>query len=587
MLFTLLLTGMVLKSFSSETINISSTPADSTNPKIAIDPKGRILILWSEMDWPLQGIADVLYVTLENGHWSEIKETVSQLYDARSPDLMADASGKFHLTYDDGQSETTRDIFYRNFSIEEDEWSNIQRVCLNDSNSSNPRIAVDQNGKIYVMWSQQYGQAAHTKIVMNTQEDEMTWPEAFEDVSRNENSSAIHPSFEVKNRDVYACWMDDQDGTWDLFLSEKILDEWSPPIRLNNAGEKCWPSLVLDKENNIHILYSTNEGDIFYMKRVNNMWSFPLIISSGLCPSCIPTLKLFKNNTLHAVWIQEIDSSTYIFYARGTSEGHWRKPIQIPVQEGADKPEIEIDDEGNTHIVWEDVGNDNNKDIFYTEIIQPGSNPTADISSSKDAAIVPFTVTFDASNSNAGEGVIISYWWDFGDGSEMEKGAQVSHTYSKTGIFPVKLYVTNSQLLVGFQTKDIHILPGPFPPIDILVKETQEGGLFYREKINALTWKENPENKGQVLISHYNIYRKQKNQDQAEFNKIGQVNNSIFKYADRDFLSSEERETYTYAISSVDDKGREGPFGFALSLKQEEEKRLKIYAKISKLSQEK
>jgi PKD repeat protein len=572
-LFLLLITGIFFESFSFAKINLSLSSTDSITPNIAIDSQGRILALWIEMDWPLPGIADVLYTTRENGQWSEIKETVSQLYDARNPHLITDSNGKPHLTYDDGKSETTRDIFYRSFSFEENHWSNIQRVYLTNQNSSNPKIGVDKDAKIYVMWAQQYGQDAENKIVINSKNEAEIWPETFEDISRNKNSSANHPCFAVRDGNISACWMDNRDGGWDLFYNEKINAEWKTPTKLNNSGEIYWPSLAQDKEGNIHIICSSKEGNIFYVKKANQTWSSPLIISTGFSPTRFSDLRLFKDNTLHSVWIQETASDVSILYGRATSEGNWLEPIQIPVGKEADHPKIELDDSGNAHIVWEDVGLNNKKDVFYTTVTPSGSKPIAVFSSSEDSGIVPHTVDFDASGSLPGEEKIRSYWWDFGDGSEMEEGCQISHTYNKAGIFPVKLYVTNRQLLVGFRSNEIHVLSGPFPPLNILVKKTEERGLFYREKINAITWEENPKNKAQVLISHYNIYRKLENRESAEFKIIGHAFSSTYKYADRDFLSPEERDSFSYAISAVDDMGREGPMGFALSLEPDGEKK--------------
>ena len=572
-LFMLLITGIFFESFSFAKINLSSSSADSITPNIAIDSQGRILALWIEMDWPLPGIADVLYTTQENGQWSEIKETVSQLYDAHNPHLITDSNGKPHLTYDDGESETIRDIFYRSFSFEENHWSNIQRVYLTNLNSSNPKIGVDKDAKIYVMWAQQYRQDAKNKIVVNSKNEAEMWPETFEDISRNKNSSATHPCFAVKDGNIFACWMDNRDGVWGLFYNEKINAEWKTPTKLNNSEEIYWPSLAMDKEGNIHIICSSKEGNIFYVKKANQTWSSPLIISTGFSPTRFSDLKLFKDNTLHAVWIQETASDASILYGRATSEGNWLEPIQIPVGKEADHPKIELDDSGNAHIVWEDVGLNNKKDIFYTTVAPSGSKPIAVFSSSEDSGIVPLTVDFDASGSLPGEEEIRSFWWDFGDGSEMEEGCQISHTYNKAGISPVKLYVTNRQLLVGLHSKEIYVLSGPFPPLNILVKKTDERGLFYREKINAITWEENPKNKGQVFISHYNIYRKLKNWESTEFKIIGHAFSPTLKYADRDFLSPEERDSFSYAISVVDDMGREGPMGFALSLEPDGEKK--------------
>jgi hypothetical protein len=124
--------------------------------------------------------------------------------------------------------------------------------------------------------------------------------------------------------------------------------------------------------------------------------------------------------------------------------------------------------------------------------------------------------------------------------------------------------VTNSLLLVGYESKTIQILPGPYPPVNIQVRKIENRGLFYREMINALTWEENPKNRDKVTILSYNIYRKLKNQEDDQFKKIGQVDANTYEYMDRNFLSSEESDLYVYAVSAVDDQEREGPKGLAV-----------------------
>jgi len=56
------------------------------------------------------------------------------------------------------------------------------------------------------------------------------------------------------------------------------------------------------------------------------------------------------------------------------------------------------------------------------------------------------TVTFDARDSEAVEGVITSYTWSFGDGLSSETiSGFTSHTYSSYGIFTAQLTITNDQ----------------------------------------------------------------------------------------------------------------------------------------------
>jgi PKD repeat protein len=76
---------------------------------------------------------------------------------------------------------------------------------------------------------------------------------------------------------------------------------------------------------------------------------------------------------------------------------------------------------------------------------QPGSDqpPVAVISADKYAGDVPLTVTFDGRQSYAPGGSIVTYMWNFGDGSS-GAGYIADHTYTKVGTFTVSLFVTDN-----------------------------------------------------------------------------------------------------------------------------------------------
>ena len=66
------------------------------------------------------------------------------------------------------------------------------------------------------------------------------------------------------------------------------------------------------------------------------------------------------------------------------------------------------------------------------------------------------TLTFDGSRSSDSEGVIVSYDWDFGDGT-VDSGIIAIHAYSIAGTYTVTLTVTNDQGLTGTDTSQVVI----------------------------------------------------------------------------------------------------------------------------------
>ena len=70
------------------------------------------------------------------------------------------------------------------------------------------------------------------------------------------------------------------------------------------------------------------------------------------------------------------------------------------------------------------------------------AEPTADFTADQTAGCAPLTVNF-SDTSTPGDGAIVTYSWDFGDGS-LGTGANPSHTYLSAGSYTVTLVVTDA-----------------------------------------------------------------------------------------------------------------------------------------------
>lgn len=84
---------------------------------------------------------------------------------------------------------------------------------------------------------------------------------------------------------------------------------------------------------------------------------------------------------------------------------------------------------------------------------QPNQPPYADFTWSASQTQF-FTVDFDATNSEDPDGEIVSYAWDFGDGST-GSGVSPSHTYAKRGTYEVTLTVTDDEGATGVRSEEI------------------------------------------------------------------------------------------------------------------------------------
>ena len=68
--------------------------------------------------------------------------------------------------------------------------------------------------------------------------------------------------------------------------------------------------------------------------------------------------------------------------------------------------------------------------------------PVAFFNDSAENVLIGEIISFDASGSYDSDGTIVSYLWDFGDGTK-EKGVTVAHSYSEAGAYNVTLTITD------------------------------------------------------------------------------------------------------------------------------------------------
>jgi hypothetical protein len=94
---------------------------------------------------------------------------------------------------------------------------------------------------------------------------------------------------------------------------------------------------------------------------------------------------------------------------------------------------------------------------------------------------------------------------------------------------------------------------GAFPPLGVSCRTVVNSSLFRREKINVVSWLNNPLNNA-VAVFQYNIYRKKSDQEETQFQKIGSVSGALLEYQDRRLAFS---ESYDYVVTAVESGGFE------------------------------
>lgn len=114
-------------------------------------------------------------------------------------------------------------------------------------------------------------------------------------------------------------------------------------------------------------------------------------------------------------------------------------------------------------------------DMGAYEFILVNEPPIADAGPDQEA-ILGESVQFDGSGSSDPDGDIVSYQWDFGDGTPTESGAVVSHAYSAADTYTVTLTVIDDDDANGTDTATVTVLT-PEEAIDDLIEIVENLGL--------------------------------------------------------------------------------------------------------------
>ena len=99
-----------------------------------------------------------------------------------------------------------------------------------------------------------------------------------------------------------------------------------------------------------------------------------------------------------------------------------------------------------------------------TYVIAQGSlgAPVASFTISHTNQEVNEPISFDASGSSDADGTIVSYSWDFGDGS-VGSGETTSHSYNSEGTYTIVLTVVDNDDQIDEETKQVTIYSGSTP----------------------------------------------------------------------------------------------------------------------------
>lgn len=439
--------------------NISLSPQwVSMAPRVAVDAKGNIHVVWLEIYSVDKG--DVFYTRYDafSQSWSSPlnlsnsgRVYCESLY---ATAIAADAANRVYVVWVEDNEVKLR--------IFDGSWGSIFTVSAGGNDSDCPRIAVTPEGNIYLVWWTLDG------VIWSRARVGGNWESAR--ILNESGRRAKFPDIAVGNNLVAACWVEKSGDLYQATFSQRsrsLNASWSFPLRVSPSNYSQQHAVIeLDPQDRAHIIWTSVLSDsgtrvVHYTSGTINGFGAPLEISSSQVLH-YPSLAEIGGH-LYACWqVGAYGSGQGVFYNIFLS-GKWTGEAYLPESSGVTFVDIAVNqDESDVYFVWDAGG-----EIYFSSLkAGPTTNkpPVANFTYSPQKGEAPLTVHFDASLSYDPDGQIVRYDWDFGDGS-FGTGKIIAHTYTREGLFQVRLIVTDDKGKTGIIIKTVEVLKPNEPPV--------------------------------------------------------------------------------------------------------------------------
>jgi PKD domain-containing protein/K319-like protein len=386
--------------------NVSNNLDSTFTPQTAVDSSGNIFVVWED-DTNVN--ANILFSRSIDGgatFSAPINLSHAKMFPF-GPRISVDSHDGINVVWNDN-SPGNLDIFFSRSTDGGLTFSSPVNVSHDASVSSNPQVAADSTGNIFVVWENDSGVLG---VLFSRSVDGGVTFSAPSMVSTNTTGSVSPQMVVGPTGNLYLAWEDDFASGSDISFS-RSLDHgltFSGTTSLSHGvGNSTGVQLNVDATGNLNAVWSNDSPgnfDIFFTRSTNGGLNFsaPANISKSLGFSSNALLATDSAGNISVIWTDNTPpaSATDIFYTRSSDGGaSFSSPINISNNPGfSSDPWLAVDSLGNVSVVWDDT-TPGNEEILFSRSADSGATFSAvqNLSQNSGASSVP-TIAADKNGS--------------------------------------------------------------------------------------------------------------------------------------------------------------------------------------------
>jgi len=494
--------------------NISQTSNSSQASKCAVNPANNAMTaVWMDETYRLW---DILSRSRQsNGNWTSVGMCPIG-GTASSPAIAIDANGRGHLVWANRRGGTCEVWYARNNNpLDANGWTTQILVASNTGSVwwTYPEIDCDNAGNAYLAWqdSRPGNDEAYVRKVNSNGSLGPEWNVSSSGASSADPDIAVNKN----NGNIYVAWTENGDIFGNAFQG----NGWTGPTNItNSAADSGRAAVTVDNAGNVHLVYHERSGsnyEIFYQTSFGG--------GGGTTTTSTSSTTTVGSSTTTSAG-SSTTTSTRTTTVGSTSTTTSIPPRPSPPLDPVLDTQIDASETQKLNVLaWQ--GNPNNRYIeleSYRIYRKRANMPDSDFV--RIGSVAPNTLAF------------------------MDSGLPLDQkfTYGVTAM-PRNTSAEESE------GSELVTEAGAFPPLGVSCRTVVNSSLFRREKINVVSWLNNPLNNA-VAVFQYNIYRKKSDQEETQFQKIGSVSGALLEYQDRRLAFS---ESYDYVVTAVESGGFE------------------------------